>query len=911
MKDINILFLLLVISHISLAQQNRNLLIENNQVQVEIQLQNKQLYSENFSIKNDTSNGTINFDGNFSFEIVWTDWLAPGMSNNAENPAILTKNDFEFTHSKKSNITNGLHQLETYYKGKNQHLQLIITYLIEPDKHYYKRKIAIRDTLYKKHLLHKINAFHSEVTITDSVKILNKGGFGQPVALQFSKNGLFYGLESPISRNTFEQKGKNKYHFNCAKYSGKKITNNWLESDWVIFGLSPDIYVKKHFMNYINDIKVAIDRPYLLYNSWYDLRGDHYPVGSYVKELQAIDYMNEKNVLRLYDAFQENFTKKYDIQLDAFVLDDGWDVYESAWELNKKEFPNGLSPIIKKFHQNNIDLGIWFGPTGGYSARMKRINWYRKNGYEVVGTEKKWGGAQLCLAGKNYSSVFKKRTSDFAEKGISYFKLDGIQFSCSEPDHGHPIGLYSQVAILDTLISTLENTRKLNSNVYHSVTSGTWLSPWWLKYANQIWMQGEDYGYADVPSYNSRDAAITYRDLILYKDLKSNNFWFPVSNMMTHGIIKGKLENLHVEEPLDKFSDNAILYFARGISMFELYTSPDIMSEAEWKIIAKSYKWATKNFDVLMNTEMIGGNPEKKEAYAYLHLKGNKGVIAARNPFIKKQNLEVEISVANGIDTTAKDLVIEKVYPYRFVYPDLYKHGDKISLPIDAYETAIYEIYPLQECNEPLIAGAIFNSNLNDDGSWTINYQATSIAPKLLNKASIKKISLGTKELDSNQLPTSFEEHTPVVSRFSSKRKGTKLTVDIDINSNQCDIKLGFLLISETDKKLKLPLIDFKKNNKEIKSNFNGKLVDENFKMPRLTSGWYTIELGSSKNHIDLDMKTDWNGTINIWSMSIEQNKFETIKLETNALKKERTLPHCIFESGEIKRNTKLGVIKY
>jgi hypothetical protein len=59
--------------------------------------------------------------------------------------------------------------------------------------------------------------------------------------------------------------------------------------------------------------------------------------------------------------------------------------------------------------------------------------------------------------------------------------------------------------------------------------------------------------------------------------------------------------------------------------MYELYITPDLLSENEWKAIMDSIKWAKENFEILSNnTNMIGGNPGKKESYGYIHFK-NQG----------------------------------------------------------------------------------------------------------------------------------------------------------------------------------------------------------------------------------------------------------------------------------------------
>ncbi|MDQ7053134.1 MAG: alpha-galactosidase [candidate division KSB1 bacterium] len=285
-------------------------------------------------------------------------------------------------------------------------------------------------------------------------------------------------------------------------------------------------------------------------------------------------------------------------------------MYKSNWRLRPAEFPNGLRPIREALNEMGTQLGIWLGPIGGYSYRRWRVDWIREHGCETVRD-------QLCLAGKNYHALFKKRVVDFvARDSVGYFKWDGIQFSCSEPDHGHPVGLYSRRAVMEAVIDLCRAVREKDPDIFLNITSGTWLSPWWLKYANQIWMQGRDYGYANVPSISRRDAAITYRDVVLYENFGKNDFWFPIANLMTHGIIKGHLQKLGGErEPIDKFTDNAILYFARGVSMWELYISPNLLTDAEWDAIAGAIRWARDRFEVLMHTAMIGGNPGRRIAF--------------------------------------------------------------------------------------------------------------------------------------------------------------------------------------------------------------------------------------------------------------------------------------------------------
>ena len=174
-------------------------------------------------------------------------------------------------------------------------------------------------------------------------------------------------------------------------------------------------------------------------------------------------------------------------------------------------------------------------------------------------------------------------------------KWDGFS-SGHRPDLGTPPGIHARRSVLKTVGRLASNVRALDPDVFLNITSGTWLSPWWLTIADQIWMGGEDYGAADVPSISSRDSSITYRDLVLYEDFRTNDLWFPIANLMTHGVLKGSIdvEEIGRDEPLPGFANEVVFYLARGVSMHELYISPDVLSEDEWQVLAQAlYRPAT------------------------------------------------------------------------------------------------------------------------------------------------------------------------------------------------------------------------------------------------------------------------------------------------------------------------------
>ncbi|MFQ5722492.1 MAG: alpha-galactosidase, partial [Candidatus Aminicenantales bacterium] len=634
-------------------------------------------------------------DADFKLDVTWAGWRAPGKINNADNLVFFSKKDFKFKHYHRQNLADGTVELELFFEGRHNPFELQITYRLEPQSFFIRRRLALQDSKGALHFLRWL--WPRDGYISGALSIIKEGGFGQPAAVNIGQGGAFFGLEFPTAENWLKKAGNHKFKLSCGQVIGKKIASTWLKSEWTVVALTPETRVKQWFWKYVDKIRAAPLRPYLLYNSWYDLRSPEM-----VKDQARA--MTEKNVLRTIASFKKRLLEERNLKLDAFVLDDGWDIYRSDWCLNKGQFPHGLSPLAEALQAMDCQLGLWLGPIGGYSHRTWRVDWMKAHGYEVVGD-------QMCVAGEHYHQLLKKRVTDFVgQDHVSYFKWDGIQFTCNQPDHGHLPDIYSRRAVMEAIIDLCRSVRTLKPDIFLNITSGTWLSPWWLKYANTIWMQGYDYGYANVPSLTRRDRAMTYRDSVLFDDLVKFDFWFPIANLMTHGIIKGHLNQLGgANEPLEKFADNAVLYFARGISMWELYISPDFLTEKQWDILAGAIRWAKDRFPLLCSTEMVGGDPDERQAYGYVHFSGEYGLIAVRNPYIEHQSLFFKLSPELGIDDQAEPLVLERIYPDCWVSPQLYKTGSVIKLPLQGYETAIYELYPLREASLPLVAGRKFS----------------------------------------------------------------------------------------------------------------------------------------------------------------------------------------------------------
>jgi len=889
--------------------------LSNNQVKCTVTFEEGKLVSDRLEAQPQWSSrfGTQPFavetDADFTLDVMWTGWRAPGKVNNAENPITLSKGHFQLVRHDFKEFPGKGQELDLFFEGMNNSFELRIAYQLEEKAFYAKRKLAVRDPNSKYHFLRWV--WPRRGLVSGEVSIVKAGGFGQPLALGKNGGGVFFGLEYPASENFMRPVGIGKINIRCGQEMGERIGSSWIESEWVVEGLSPNAQVKLWFWEYLDRIRVAPLKPYLLYNSWYDVRAPEI-----VKSPAQV--MNEKNLLRIIESFQKEMVEKRGIKLDAFVLDDGWDVYKSDWVLNKEQFPRGLTPVKEALERMGTALGMWFGPIGGYSNRSWRVGWMHEHGYEVIGaqTQEDEPGivrGQLCLAGEKYRQLFKKRVVDLVRNdGAEYYKWDGIQFSCSEPDHGHPVGVYSRRAVMESVIDLCRSVRSENPNMFLNITSGTWLSPWWVKYANMIWMQGYDYGYSDVPSISRRDAAITYRDYVLFDDLKKNDFWFPVSNLMTHGIIKGHLQKLGGEaESLDKFTANALLYFARGVSMWELYISPDLLTDGEWNAMAKSIQWAKDRFGILRSTEMVGGDPGKRSTYGYVHFSGNRGIVAARNPFIEPQTLKIVLSPSLGLDPDASSLVIERVYPTKWVSPKLYAADSEIVIPLQGYETAIYELYPLEEASEPLLAGVTYEVVKQGETDYVVRFYESGRVTRLLNPERVLVLKYGRKTVESHELSIPFRPLPEPVSYGSVRLSPDKRPLEIDIK-----FKLREPVEEATLAILLEPVIKSEEEDEpEVKAFLDGKEVKARVERQKGGWGWHMLDVlpgkHTSRVMITPIQEEQWIGKISVWLVCSLRPEGKEVSFDlAQGLSQQRPLPPQPWPPGEIRRNVKLGEVE-
>lgn len=350
---------------------------------------------------------------------------------------------------------------------------------------------------------------------------------------------------------------------------------------------------RRSFLAYIERERAVAYRPFIHYNDWYE-------IGITINNNQdPLRRNSEKWQLNMLETWKREMIQKRKTPIDCFVIDDGWDDFNSLWDFHAG-FPNGFSRIDKMLRGMKSGLGTWLGPVGGYGAAksMRLSHWNKKHPKNQIGN--------FQLSNKEYFDAFVGRCSQMVrDYEMRYFKFDGIS------THFHSKGP-GNLEDAEGIIQVLTALRKARNDIYLNTTVGTWASPFWFCYSDCVWRQENDFGQ-EGSAGDARDKWITYRDRLVHEVFVTGAPLFPINSVMTHGLIITKNGPPHV---MSKDPDNCIkemrAAFGCGSSLLELYVDQDLMSQENgklWDELAACIKWTRRNADVLADIHWVGGNP--------------------------------------------------------------------------------------------------------------------------------------------------------------------------------------------------------------------------------------------------------------------------------------------------------------
>ncbi|BDU20718.1 enterotoxin [Dyella sp. GSA-30] len=493
----------------------------------------------------------------------------------------------------------------------------------------------------------KVDLLQTQATGAEVVGTVN----GSPIV-----TGQDYlGFEHPLSESAVRGKNLNLWiERGLPLIKGQSITYS------AVIGATHKGQLRRDFLTYVERERAHPYRPFLHYNSWYDI-GYFTP---YTQQ-QAVDRIN---------TFGQELSVKRGVKLDSFLFDDGWDDRSGSWNFSK-DFPQGFVPVKQAAAKYGAAPGIWLSPWGGYSKPKDiRVENGKAQGYEIID-----GG--FALSGPKYYQRFHDVVMKLLkDDGINQFKFDGT----GNADKVFPGSRFP--SDFDAAVALIDDIREAKPGTFINLTTGTLPSPFWLRYADSIWRDGEDDDLTGVGT--NREKWITYRDTQTYRNIVLKGPLYPLNSLMLHGIIYAQENRRLNTDPGHDFANEVHSYFGTGTQLQEMYITPSLLSDSDWDTLAESARWSRENADVLRDTHWIGGDPGRLDVYGWASWTPKKAIVTLRNPDARAQSMVIDLR---------RQLELPEGAATHFSGHSPWKaDGSKSSITFDADKPTTIELQPFE-----------------------------------------------------------------------------------------------------------------------------------------------------------------------------------------------------------------------
>jgi len=467
---------------------------------------------------------------------------------------------------------------------------------------------------------------------------------------------LFFAYENPMSESSVSA-GR----ATCSMQRGSVLKEKMPLTASCVLGVTPPEQGRRGFLYYVERERAHPYRPFLHYNSWYDIAwGDR--------------KFNEEQAINAIERFGEEMTVKRGVPLQSYVFDDGWDDNSTLWNFHSG-FPNGFTPLRAKAASYGSSVGTWLSPFGGYGeAREQRLTYGRAQGFET-------NESGFSMAGPNYYSRFKDICEEMIrDYGVNFFKFDGMGAGLGA---GAP-GSRKYLDDIDALMRLTDELREMAPDLYISATTGTWPSPYFLWHADNIWRGAGDMGFSGQGS--KRQQWINYRDTWTYQNIVRKGPLYPLNALMTQGIVQahhGSAAELGNSD--QELADEIWSFFGSGTSLQELYIAPDLLTVAQWDTLAMAAAWARENAGVLVDTHWVGGDPGANQVYGWASWTPEKALLILRNP--SEQTGRIDLVPARFLE-----LPENAPQRYRVSTP----RPDQRPVPVPLFDAGNLNVYTLE-----------------------------------------------------------------------------------------------------------------------------------------------------------------------------------------------------------------------
>ena len=282
--------------------------------------------------------------------------------------------------------------------------------------------------------------------------------------------------------------------------------------------------------------------------------------------------------------------------------------------------------------------------------------------------------------------------------------------------------MYHVTDLWEKWIVLMENIRQAEKdynikNLWISLTCYVNPSPWFLQWANSVWLQcaGDRGEISNGTLNNKMDNMLTYRDANYYEFVQVHQFQFPLANLYNHDPIYGSEGTGIVADSMtaEQFKNYLYMMGTRGTAFWELYYSDSLLDKDKYLVNAEFLEWEEENFSKLKNAKMIGSHPssatrlstyrnggmssgEVQNPYGFACFDGNAGIISMRNPSATEKTITFTLNDAIGV-AKAGTYYMSTVHTYSpngtiATAKDTYTKGEEVSVTLQPGEVQVWSL---------------------------------------------------------------------------------------------------------------------------------------------------------------------------------------------------------------------------
>jgi hypothetical protein len=161
-----------------------------------------------------------------------------------------------------------------------------------------------------------------------------------------------------------------------------------------VAGVARDGQLRRDFSTYLEQERARPYRPFLHYNSWWDIG-------------YLTPYTQEQALERI-DAIGHELNTARGVKIDSFLFDDGWDDLGGGWHFSQA-FPHGFVQLRDAAARYGGAPGVWLSPWGGYCGpKDERVTHGRAAGYDKSLLWRDCG--PVCESHRSRNIYFRRQT---------------------------------------------------------------------------------------------------------------------------------------------------------------------------------------------------------------------------------------------------------------------------------------------------------------------------------------------------------------------------------------------------------------------------------------------------------------------------------------------------------------------